>query len=83
MKTYSVHLKKLVKITLRFLRRVDVPYHLSKAKNERYDVHVMLVLYSIFCLADKSYARLVKNSDENGPAEATAADPWQKQPTAC
>jgi len=48
-KTYSVHLKKLVKTTLRFLRRVDVPHHLSKTKNERYDVHVMLVLYSFFC----------------------------------
>lgn len=59
MKTYSVNLKKLVRVTLRFLRFVDVPKHLSRTKNERYDVHTMLVLYVLYCLADKSYARFV------------------------
>lgn len=60
MRTYSVNLKKLVRKTFKFLARTDVPKHWSKTKNERYDVHTMLVFYVLFCLADKSYCRFVK-----------------------
>lgn len=60
MRTYSVNLKKLVKKTYKFLKKIDVPKHLSKTKNELYDVHTMLILYVLFCLADRSYARFVE-----------------------
>ena len=60
MRTYSVNLKKFVKITYKFLRSVGVPRHWSKTRNEQYDVHTVLVLYGLFCLADKSYSRFVK-----------------------
>ncbi len=60
MRTYSVNLKRLVRTAYRFLRSTDVPTHWSKSKNEVYDVHTMCVLYVLFCLADRSYARFVK-----------------------
>ncbi len=60
MRTYSVNLKNFVKQTYKFLRTTDVPKHWSKSKNEKYDVHTMLVFYDLFCLADKSYQRFVK-----------------------
>lgn len=60
MRTYSVNLKKFVKMTYKFLRFEDVPMHWSKTKNEQYDVHTVLVLYGLFCLADRSYSRFVK-----------------------
>ena len=52
MVTYVVNLKKLMKLTGRFLRRHDVPEHFSKSKNEQYPLHQMLVLYILFCLID-------------------------------
>ncbi|MBI3051690.1 hypothetical protein HYY74_04505 [Candidatus Woesearchaeota archaeon] len=60
MRTYSVNLKNFVERTYKFLRSVDVPTHWSKTKNEKYDVHTILVLYGLFCLADKSYSRFVE-----------------------
>ena len=52
MVTYTVDLKKLMKITGKFLRRHDVPEHFSKTKNEQYTLHQMLVLYVLYCLVD-------------------------------
>ena len=52
MVTYVVDLKKLMKITARFLRRHDVPLHFSKSKNEVYNLHQMLVLFILYCLLD-------------------------------
>lgn len=56
-RTYDVELNKVVDKTFKFLRNSDVPKHWSKRKNERYDVHLMIVLYVLFCMADKSYRR--------------------------
>ena len=56
-RTYDVDLNKVVAKTFKFLRNHDVPKHWSKTKNERYDVHLILVLYVLFCMADKSYKR--------------------------
>ena len=56
-RTYDVDINKLVEKTFQFLECHDVPRHWSKTKNEKYDVHLMLVLYLLYCLADKSYAR--------------------------
>lgn len=59
-RTYSVNLKKLVKRTRKFLEHSDVPKHLSKTKNEKFDVHIVICLYVLFCMADRSYERFVK-----------------------
>ena len=56
-RTYDVELNKVVEKTFKFLRNHDVPKHWSKTKNERYDVHLMIVLYLLFCMADRSYKR--------------------------
>lgn len=56
-KSYDVDINKAVVKTKRFLKRNDVPRHWSKTKNERYDVHFMIVLYVHFCMADRSYRR--------------------------
>ena len=56
-RTYDVDLNKVVAKTLKFLRTHDIPKHWSKTKNEKYDVHLMIVLYVLFCMADKSYKR--------------------------
>ena len=56
-RTYDVDLNKLVGKTFKFLRNHDVPMHWSRTKNEKYDVHLMIVLYVLFCMADKSYKR--------------------------
>jgi hypothetical protein len=56
-KTYDVDLNKVVEKTISFLERHDVPKHWSKSKNEKYDVHTMIVYYVLFCMADKSYKR--------------------------
>ena len=56
-RTYDVDLNKLVGKTFKFLRNHDVPRHWSRTKNEKYDVHLMIVLYVLFCMADKSYKR--------------------------
>lgn len=52
MVTYVVDLKKLMKISLKFLRRHDVPEHFSKTRNEQYSLHQMLVLFILYCLVD-------------------------------
>ncbi len=52
MVTYVVDLKRLMKITGRFLRRHDVPEHFSKSKNEQYSLHQMLTLFVLYCLFD-------------------------------
>ena len=56
-RTYDVDLNKVVVQTFAFCKRHDVPHHWSKTKNEGYDVHLMIVLYVLFCMADKSYKR--------------------------
>jgi len=91
MKTYSVNLKKVVKKTLKFCRNNDVPWHLSKTKNELYGVHVMLALYVLFCMADRSYARFVKLVEpsmnelfgiDRTPASSTLWYAWRRIPPA-
>ena len=56
-RTYDVDINKLVAKIFKFLRNNDVPRHWSKTKNEKYDVHLMIVFYVLFCMADKSYKR--------------------------
>jgi|TARA_Y100000310_G_C20487648_1_gene717611 hypothetical protein len=56
-RTYDVDLNKVVEKTFKFLRNHDVPEHWSKTKNEKYNVHLMIVLYLLFCMADRSYKR--------------------------
>lgn len=56
-RTYDVDINKVVEKTLAFLKRHDVPKHWSKTKNELYDVHLIIVFYVLFCMADKSYKR--------------------------
>lgn len=60
MKTYDVELNKVVVKTQQFLARHDVPRHWSKTKNEKYDVHLMIVFYVLFCMADRSYKRFYR-----------------------
>lgn len=89
MRTYSVNLKKLVKRTYRFLRFVNVPERWSKTKNEKYDVHMMIVFYVLFCLADRSYGRFVKRIEpsmkelfgiERPPGRSTLWYAWRQLP---
>jgi hypothetical protein len=56
-RTYDVDLNKVVEKTLEFLVKHGVPEHWSKTRNEKYDVHLMIVLHVLYCLADKSYNR--------------------------
>jgi len=56
-RTYDVDLNKLVGAVFKFLEHHDVPKHWSKTKNEKYNVHLMIVLHVLFCMADKSYTR--------------------------
>lgn len=88
-RTYDVDLNKVVGKTFKFLRDHDVPKHWSKTKNERYDVHLILVLYVLFCLADKSYKRfrrLVESCPpsvlklESIPAASTLWRAWRRIP---
>lgn len=89
MRTYAVDLKKLVRTMRRFLNSVDVPKHLSKSKNEKYDVHTMLILFVLFCIADRSYARFVKLVEpsvksllglDRMPASSTLWYAWRRIP---
>lgn len=66
-RTYDVDLNKVVDKTFKFCRNHDVPKHWSKTKNEKYDVHTMIVLYVLFCMADKSYRRFRRNIDSSPP----------------
>lgn len=88
-RTYSVNIKKLVKKTYKFLRNNDVQQHWSKTKNEKYDVHTMMVLYVLFCIADRSYARFVKLIEpsmqelfkrDRPPASSTLWYAWRRFP---
>lgn len=67
MKTYDVDINKVVVKTYRFLRFHDVPKHLSKRRNEKYTVHDMVVLYVLFCMADKSYKRFYRLLESCSP----------------
>ena len=89
MRTYSVNLKKVVKKTYKFLKNSDVPKHWSKTKNETYDVHTALALYVLFCMADKSYERFVKQIEpsmkeifgmDTTPAPSTLWYAWRRIP---
>ena len=57
MKTYDIELNKVVEKTFKFLRYHDIPQHWSQTKNEKYNVHLKIVLYVLFCMADRSYSR--------------------------
>ena len=89
MKTYDVELNKVVEKTFRFLRHQDVPRHWSKTKNEKYDVHLMLVLYVLFCMADRSYKRFWRLLEscppttlklDSLPNESTLWRAWRRIP---
>ena len=88
-RTYDVDLNKVVEKTFKFLRNHDVPMHWSKTKNEKYDVHLMIVLYVLFCMADKSYKRfrqLVKSCPplslklKSFPNSSTLWRAWRRIP---
>lgn len=66
-RSYDVDLNIVVEKTMRFLRRHDVPRHWSKTKNEHFDVHLMIVFYVLFCMADKSYKRFKRLVDSCPP----------------
>jgi hypothetical protein len=68
MVSYIVDLKKLAKVTARFLRRYDVPGHFSRSKNEVFLPHKMLFLYVLFCMhecAIDRFGQLIKVLDPN------------------
>mgnify|MGYP001594025148 CR=1 FL=1 len=67
-KSYDVDINKTVVSTKRFLNFHDVQKHWSKTKNERYDVHLMITLYVIFRMADKSYRRFRRLLESCPPA---------------
>ena len=88
-RTYDVDLNKVVEKTFKFLRNQDVRRHWSKTKNEKYDVHLMIVLYVLFCMADKSYKRfrqLVKSCPplslklKSFPDSSTLWRAWRRIP---
>jgi hypothetical protein len=88
-RTYDVDLNKVVEKTFAFCKRHNVPRHWSKTKNEKYDVHLMLVLYVLFCMADKSYKRfwrLVESCPptrlvlKNKPNPSTLWRAWRRIP---
>ena len=66
-RTYDVELNKVVDKIFKFLRNNDVPKHWSKTKNEKYDVHLMIVLFVLFCMADKSYRRFRRLIESSPP----------------
>ncbi|MFH1849627.1 MAG: hypothetical protein ABH879_05560 [archaeon] len=89
MRTYDVDLNKVVAKTFDFCRYHDVPTHWSKTKNERYNVHLVIVLYVLFCMADKSYKRfkrLVESCPpstlvlESIPVSSTLWRAWRRIP---
>lgn len=88
-RTYSVNLKKLVRVTYKFLRFVDVKKHWSKNNNERFDVHTAIVFGVLFCIADRPYRRFVKLVEpsvkelfglETVPAFSTLWYAWRRVP---
>lgn len=88
-RTYDVDLNKVVEKTFKFCRNNDVPRHWSKTKNEKYDTHLMIILYVLFCMADKSYRRfriLIKSSPPTSlrlrevPSTSTLLRAWRRIP---
>ena len=88
-RTYDVDLNKVVEKIFKFLRDHDVPTHWSKRKNERYDVHTVIVLYVMFCLNDKSYDRFKRQIEcfkssilklESIPSASTLWRAWRRIP---
>ncbi len=67
-KSYDVDINKVVVKTQRFLKCHDVPKHWSKTKNEQYDVHFMITLHVLFCMADRSYRRFKRLIESCPPA---------------
>lgn len=59
-RTYDVDLNKVVEKVFAFCKRRHVPLHWSRTRNEKYSVHLMMALYVLFCMADKSYRRFEK-----------------------
>jgi hypothetical protein len=57
MVTYVIDLKKLMKTTVRFLRRHDVAEHHSKRRNEQFTTHQMMVFFILYCLFDMGIDR--------------------------
>ncbi|MFH1848630.1 MAG: hypothetical protein ABH879_00420 [archaeon] len=89
MRTYDVDLNKVVGKTFDFCRYHDVPMHWSKTKNERYNVPLVIVLYVLFSMADKSYKRfkrLVESCPpstlvlESIPVSSTLWRAWRRIP---
>jgi hypothetical protein len=89
MRTYDVELNKVVEKTFKFLRFHDVPLHWSRTRNEKYNVHLVIVLYVLFCMADKSYKRfrrLVESCPpstlvlESVPVSSTLWRAWRRIP---
>jgi len=87
--TYVVDLKKLAKLTVRLMRRFDVPEHFSKTKNEQYTQHQMLVLFVLYCLLDQPidlFGEVVKILDlsllgmEKAPHYSTMWRAWRRFP---
>jgi hypothetical protein len=79
----------LVQKTFSFLRRHNVPTHWSKTRNEKYDLHLMIVLYLLFCLYDKSYERFAQMlqscpptllADRELPCSTTMWRAWRRMP---
>lgn len=68
-RSYDKDLNKVVATTFRVLRRWRVPEHWSRQKNEKYSVHLMIVLLVLFCLSDKSYRRFARQVRSCPPAQ--------------
>lgn len=88
-RTYDVDLNKVVVMVFRFCRRQKIPEHWSRTRNEKYPVHLMLALYALFCMADRSYRRfaiLVQScpprvlSDDQLPSFSTMWRAWRRIP---
>ena len=88
-RTYDVDLNKVVAKTFKFLEHHDVPRHWSKTVNEKYNVHLMIVLYVLYCMADKNYKRfrrLIESCPpttlklESVPSASTLWRAWRRIP---
>ena len=88
-RTYDIDLNIVVEETFTFLRRHHVPKHWSRTKNEQYPVHLMILLFVLFCMYDKSlrrFAKIIKSSPPtclagiNMPAFSTMFEAWRRIP---
>ena len=66
-----------------------MPLHWSRTRNEKYSVHLMIALYVLFCMADKSYRRFEKLlhscpptilAGKALPAFSTMFEAWRRIP---